>query len=179
MQFHKRILSLAILSLASIASANVSAATYTVTQTGSAGTLSPVTDTWNILVSGEGILEITLVQADYSEWFEWNLSGTGSGSDAFSPVPWTGPVNTSLGTWANGAGTGAFTFTATNYPSHPNIAQDYSIEFSFTPVGPGDVPGIDYITVTPVSNVPLPAAAWLFTSGLVGLVGMSRRSRGN
>jgi hypothetical protein len=33
--------------------------------------------------------------------------------------------------------------------------------------------------VPPTSEVPIPPAAWLFASGLVGMVGVSRRSRMN
>ena len=36
---------------------------------------------------------------------------------------------------------------------------------------------VDAITVTPPSTVPVPAAVWLFGSGLVGLVGVARRRR--
>ena len=36
--------------------------------------------------------------------------------------------------------------------------------------------GIDYMGITYASAVPVPAAVWLFVSGLVGLVGISRRS---
>lgn len=38
-------------------------------------------------------------------------------------------------------------------------------------------PGIRVITGGSVSAVPLPAAAWLFGSGLVGLIGVARRKR--
>ena len=34
------------------------------------------------------------------------------------------------------------------------------------------------VSVTSVSAVPVPAAVWLFGSGLIGLVGVARRNRG-
>ena len=36
---------------------------------------------------------------------------------------------------------------------------------------------LDYTIEFGVSAVPLPAAAWLFASGLLGLIGLSRRSK--
>ena len=34
---------------------------------------------------------------------------------------------------------------------------------------------VTWIRFTPVSSVPVPAAVWLFGSGLLGLVGLARR----
>jgi len=56
----------------------------------------------------------------------------------------------------------------------------YSLSYTATT---GDEPnGFDYLTYElyltgTVSSVPIPAAAWLFCSGLLGLVGMARRKK--
>lgn len=42
----------------------------------------------------------------------------------------------------------------------------------------GPITGANLVMVTDVSAVPVPAAAWLFGSGLVGLVGVARRRTG-
>jgi len=179
MIFKKEVTAVIFASLSMVAATNVSAATITVTETGSLGvSSSPATDTWDISVWGEGSLEITLVEADYSEWFTWGLSGSATGGGALGPqqaTPPVGPVNTSLGTWSTGAGTSAFSFTSTNNPSS-SVPVDYTIEFAFTPAPLVLDPNIDYITVTP-SAVPVPAAVWLFGSGLIGLAGFARRKK--
>jgi hypothetical protein len=46
-----------------------------------------------------------------------------------------------------------------------------------TPLSPGEGKGRTSATGLAVTSVPLPAAAWLFGSGLLGLVVVSRRSR--
>ena len=125
-------------------------------------------------------LEVTLLQADYSEWFEWSLSGPGGslGMDAFTPNPWVGPVNELLGSWAVDASTvGMFSFTSTNYPAHPHVAQDYSVEFLFTPTLTNPGGGLEGLIHTPASPVPVPAAVWLFGSSMLGLASMARRKK--
>jgi hypothetical protein len=39
--------------------------------------------------------------------------------------------------------------------------------------------GGDYVLNVSVSAVPIPAAAWLFGSGLIGLAGLKRRQKAN
>ena len=41
----------------------------------------------------------------------------------------------------------------------------------------GYVVGFDYLQYTDTAVVPVPAAAWLFGSGLIGLIGIARRKQ--
>lgn len=177
MRINKPSASMMAVSLLLLASVGASAATVV---TGSAGILTPRTDTWTFNLTGEGTLEVTLLQADYSEWFEWSLSGPGGslGMDEFTPNPWVGPVNELLGSWAVDASTvGMFSFTSTNYPAHPHVAQDYSVEFLFTPTLTNPGGGLEGLIHTPASPVPVPAAVWLFGSSMLGLASMARRKK--
>jgi len=159
-----------------VASAGAVAATVTIPQTGSTGENDPVTDAWDIIISGAGTLEITLVQADYSEYFEWDLTGSQSDSGEFTPVPYVGVSNTSLGTWANNAPGASYSLTTTNYPAtgFPGFPIDYTLEFSFTYDELDGLDPPDRIIVTP-NAVPLPAAAYLFAPALLGVLGLTRR----
>ncbi|MGB5395979.1 MAG: VPLPA-CTERM sorting domain-containing protein [Gammaproteobacteria bacterium] len=47
---------------------------------------------------------------------------------------------------------------------------------TYTAVDPGSTVRA-WALFTPVSNVPVPAAAWLFSSGLIGLIGVARRKK--
>jgi len=40
-----------------------------------------------------------------------------------------------------------------------------------------DVSGTDFVRLSVVSSVPVPAAVWLFGSGLLGLIGVARRKQ--
>ena len=171
------ILSLALTSLVLLAaSAGALAATVTIPQTGSSGANDPVTDAWDIIISGAGTLEITLVQADYSEYFEWNLTGSQGGSGEFTPEPYVGVSDTSLGSWANNVPGASYSLTATNYPStgFPGFPIDYALEFSFTYDEFDGLNPPDRIIVTP-NAVPLPAAISLFAPALLGVLGLTRR----
>lgn len=171
------VLSLALTSIMLLAtSASVIAATVTIPQTGSSAANDPVTDGWDIIISGAGTLEITLVQADYSEYFEWNLAGSQSGGGEFTPDPYVGVSNTSLGSWANNAPGASYSFTATNYPAtgFPGFPIDYTLEFAFTYDELDGLNPPDRIIVTP-NAVPLPAAAYLFAPALLGVLGQTRR----
>jgi hypothetical protein len=53
---------------------------------------------------------------------------------------------------------------------HGNELQSYAVKFSTCPSE-----GPDCLFTRTVSTVPVPAAAWLFGSGILGLAGMSRR----
>lgn len=52
--------------------------------------------------------------------------------------------------------------------------QEYSVYLGGNDIG-GDIFGIPYAYKVNISAVPVPAAAWLFGSGLLGLIGINRR----
>jgi len=52
-----------------------------------------------------------------------------------------------------------------------------SVVFTDLNGGTGDIIGVDDIVFTDVSPVPVPAAAWLFGSALLGFFGFSRRNK--
>jgi len=82
------------------------------------------------------------------------------------------------------------TATVTNILTNPFSSYPSGIEVSFTPGessgmhvhGFADTtfipdPLVDYSITITTSAVPIPAAVWLFGSGLLGLVGMARRKK--
>lgn len=54
---------------------------------------------------------------------------------------------------------------------------NWSFDFVANGVGADDLVAVDITTVGPPQEVPVPAAVWLFGSGLIGLVGMARRRK--
>ncbi len=87
--------------------------------------------------------------------------------------------------FANGSSTGLQTFTSAaptgNYwhswesKQLTFLATDTAADVVFSVTDkPYDV-GIDYVQVKDASVVPVPAAVWLFGSGLLGLIGVGRR----
>jgi len=56
---------------------------------------------------------------------------------------------------------------------------EYALAWEDLPFGKADLDYNDMVLmvsgVTPLSQVPVPAAAWLFASGLIGLIGVARR----
>jgi len=54
-------------------------------------------------------------------------------------------------------------------PIDHGVFQGYSANFDITSITTG--------SISPISTVPVPAAAWLFGSGLIGLVGLARRKK--
>lgn len=76
---------------------------------------------------------------------------------------------------ANTSGEGVFTYAVSGGA--------YTLDYAAT-VPSGGFAGTQYyahlvgtVTVAPVSQVPVPAAAWLLGSGLLGLVGVARRRK--
>ncbi len=66
------------------------------------------------------------------------------------------------------------TFDLTAYAS---ILASGTVSIEIVPVGSGDGWALDYSELTVTSAVPVPAAVWLFGSGIFGLIGFSRRKR--
>ena len=57
------------------------------------------------------------------------------------------------------------------------MSNNNALDFELGCITPGsaNIVGSGNCSVTSVSAVPLPAAAWLFGSGIIGLVGLARR----
>ena len=84
-------------------------------------------------------------------------------------------------------GTGTSTPVLTSVLTNPNTGMISGMELSFTPpeslwlyiLGRADrFPGTEFLPyslVISTSAVPVPAAVWLFGSGLIGLIGVARR----
>lgn len=101
----------------------------------------------------------------------------GTTSDGTCVTPGTSPVDIG-GTYNNGTGIATFTWDGT-------YGNAYTLSYRATvpqadPSGFGGVPyGLELRGVVneAVSAVPIPAAVWLFGSGLLGLVGVARRKK--
>ena len=111
-----------------------------------------------VILNDDGAGNVLL---DFSGWeWTWNLQTWNLGSGA-----WDGnPNGVALMTCENDCANGdAYSLT-------------YSATFPSTPFG---LEGVQYsLSLTGViSSVPVPAAIWLFGSGLLGLVGMARRKK--
>ena len=86
-------------------------------------------------------------------------------------------------------GAGTSTPILTSVLTNPNTGLISGMELSFTPpesfwlhiVGRADRPpfteSLPYSLVISTSAVPVPAAVWLFGSGLIGLIGVARRKK--
>lgn len=157
----------------------VSLDTVSIVKTGSTVGNGQVANAWDILINGDGTLSITLLDADRSEFFEWQLSGSASDSGQFAPshpntADGTGPLNTLLGSWANGSSGASYLFQARNTVS--GLPADYHVQFSLSYINDGSLDPSDRLSVT-VSSVPVPAAVWFFGSGLLGVLGLARRGK--
>ncbi len=109
---------------------------------------------------------------------------SGDGGVTFSVDSWWGQVN---GVNAMALSTASFTpvicsgsnctgsFSTSDGPlSYTGVVNDIGLSMSFT-LSAGDTASFD--TRFEIQPVPVPAALWLFGSGLLGLIGMARRSR--
>ena len=89
----------------------------------------------------------------YRVGFFIDAGGSGASGDMFAPDSF--PYTETNGLFSI---TGAFSISSDAFPTNPNI-------FIHTMMG------------LEVSAVPIPAAVWLFGSGLLGLIGIARRKR--
>ena len=108
--------------------------------------------------------EIVSFDATYTglHTFDWSLDDL----VYFGYSSLSNDVSFQLGTTVNTGGPyvgSPFSFTLNRYVAYLN-----SNEFSHTD---------EYMVIQEVSSIPVPAAVWLFGSGLLGLVGLVRRER--
>ena len=93
--------------------------------------------------------------------------------------PWNGIENIDFGTGAWGAG---YTNGIANFTWDGIYGHSYTIDYHLA-IAPGDPSGLGGVKFAyhfegTVEAVPVPAAVWLFGSGLVGLVGVAKRKNG-
>jgi hypothetical protein len=104
---------------------------------------------------------------------------------AFSSVPGQLDIAAAVNIVAPGAGTGTGAFTFLNLSFTALAPPGTAVSVALGQFGDwqdfagNSIVGVIYnsasVTVTPNAVVPVPAAAWLFASGLLGLVGVARR----
>ena len=100
-----------------------------------------------------------------NDWTLWDDTG----SSATDPVT---PFYTS--DFINGTTTYAFDFTIGTGATIGDYLIDIKVGISG---GRSDITESFLVSVVPPSEIPVPAAAWLFGSGLIGLVGVARRRK--
>jgi len=131
---------------------------------------------------GAGILEISLTDTHYSgsaSQYNTGFGGTTDGIVGFEFLyggtnqEFAGDVISSVSGITGDPVTGSFSGTASAAVNASNL---YSLTILATieHTGAGQVTSFDAIA----SPVPVPAAVWLFGSGLLGMVGVARRRRG-
>ncbi|HHJ14584.1 MAG TPA: VPLPA-CTERM sorting domain-containing protein [Gammaproteobacteria bacterium] len=97
-------------------------------------------------------------------------AGTFTGSNSVASFGGSVPLSTDLGHWANGT-TSQVDNTAQEAAMDPNLTTGTRKRFTAL-----DMAGLDDVGWD-VAPVPVPAAAWLFGSGLLALTGVARRKR--
>lgn len=112
----------------------------------------------------------------YTLTFEYSRQGFSAGNGPF-PAWIKASVDNNTVTYDEVVGfyfgetwrTGSLTWT--------QAVDAFGVPIVFIAGGPGGYAGmdIDTISLNAVANVPVPAAAWLFGSGLLGLAGIARR----
>jgi hypothetical protein len=111
-----------------------------------------------VILNDDGAGNVLL---DFSGWeWTWNLQTWNLGSGAWNGNPDGVALMTCASDCANGDAY-ALTYSAT-FPSFPSGLQGVQYRLSLTGV---------------ISSVPVPAAVWLFGSGLIGLIGVARREK--
>lgn len=146
-------------------------------------TTSPITIVDND-VNNDGGFTKTL---DFTGWrMTWNaipsipLGGgaqdCGTSTDGICVVPGLEPVDIA-GTYDNGSGLATITCSTASCSSSSTFTLTYAAVIPMA--DPSNFDGVPYsLDITgKVNAVPVPAAAWLFGSGLAGLLAVSRRKK--
>ncbi len=172
-----------------VVAAQASAATHTISGTGFL-TAQPGTPAYINTVytwEGEGTLVGDILNYDYTQTF--------TGGAGVTEVEFSGFVDTTTGTGEQTVGTCTFVsgfvslclaqFDALFGTTSPFASDTFGFDGAgaFTwassaviDPGPGPADSFQSITATP-NAVPVPAAAWLFGSALVGLAGIGRKRK--
>lgn len=120
---------------------------------------------------------------DFSGWrVSWNgipSINMGGGSQVVSAYN-SKTKTTAYTTYNNGTGLATITCSQSSCSNSSSFTLDYAaVVPQGDPSGFGGVPYSVHLTgdIPPHAAVPVPAAAWLFGSGLLGLVGIARRKK--
>ncbi|MFK5947234.1 MAG: VPLPA-CTERM sorting domain-containing protein [Methylococcales bacterium] len=164
---------------------------------------SVISEYWIDQENGNGAFDITndtgsdiygfAVGSNDAVW-AYDNSGLGWDADVYDALTWNSGANIELGLNTDTASIGLFSdlfpgfdraviYSANRFEPIPLAVGDTATGFEFgtlwlsSPYVTFDQNNnvIDQGQTTHVSAVPVPAAAWLFGSGLVGLAGISRR----
>ena len=133
------------------------------------GSETPVFDIWEFFGS-TGMTQLTSAIVDNGDgtldFSGWDVSWNGIASIPMGGDPANNPADTGLATISFGACNDGDAFTLT-YDAHVPLND------------PSNFGGVAYSLSLEgtVSAVPVPAAVWLFGSGLLGLVGVARRKK--
>jgi len=126
------------------------------------GTMTEANDPFNF--AGYNSLTANVTAGDIL-----NFNFTSAGSGALSPV------DNYLD--ANLQGMGIFTIGSG--PSHDQIILGYDDQWKWGPDDDNHDDMMVRVDFIPVNPVPVPAALWLFGSGLIGLIGIARQKKQN
>ena len=131
----------------------------------------------NLTVSGDaGTLLVGLTDTDYLGSFSQMTASYGGVAEGMMDLSFSyDDNNTEFGgsTFASAAGlTGAFSDSAVYAVTPGSSLFSLSMQLEVDHMGAGQVSGLN----ASIAPVPVPAAIWLFATGLIGLMGLRGRS---